>query len=201
MAKRIIELKSSGGIEPTIDMEYKLIEAIGTGDTSAFETLINRYRNSVLNFIYRYVGDRYSAEDLAQEVFLRVYSSAAEFEPRGKVSTWIFKIAYNLSLNEISRRKRLCLFADTEEEKEIEIRASNSFAFEELKETLMDYIQRLPEKQKAALLLRINEELSYSEIGNILSTSVSSVESLIFRARENLRKMIGGKQEDNSGSR
>ena len=199
--KRIPDLKNSGGIDPTIDAETKLIEAIGSGDTSAFETLIKRYRNCVLNFIYRYVGDRYSAEDLAQEVFLRVYSSAAGFEPRGKVSTWIFKIAYNLSLNEISRRKRLCLLADTEGEKEIEPRAPNSFAGEELKETLMDCIQRLPEKQKAALLLRINEELSYSEIGNILSTSVSSVESLIFRARENLRKMLGGKPEDNSGSR
>jgi RNA polymerase sigma-70 factor (ECF subfamily) len=139
------------------------------------------------------VGDRYSAEDLAQEVFLRVYSSAAEFQPRGKVSTWIFKIAYNLSLNEISRRKRLCLFADAGGDKEVEPIAPNPSAGEELRETLMDIIRRLPEKQKAALLLRVNEELSYSEIGNILSTSVSSVESLIFRARENLRKMLGGK--------
>jgi RNA polymerase sigma-70 factor (ECF subfamily) len=184
-----------------IDMEYKLIEAIGTGDTLAFETLIKRYRNSVLNFIYKYLGDRFGAEDLAQEVFLRVYSSAAGFEPRGKVSTWIFKIAYNLSLNEILRRNRLCLLADTVEEKGIELRAPNSFEGDELKETLMDCIQRLPEKQKAAMLLRVNEELSYSEISNVLSTSVSSVESLIFRARENLRKMLREKPEDNSGTR
>jgi RNA polymerase sigma-70 factor (ECF subfamily) len=146
------------------------------------------------------VGDRYSAEDLAQEVFLRVYRSASEFEPRGKVSTWIFKIAYNLSLDEIARMRRLCLLADTEGE-EVEPTAPNLLEGQELKQTLMDCVQRLPEKQKAALLLRVNEELSYSEIGRILSTSVSSVESLIHRARGNLRKMLGGILEDNSGSR
>jgi RNA polymerase sigma-70 factor (ECF subfamily) len=185
-------------------MDRRLIEAVGTGDALAFEKLIEKYRTSILNFIYRYVGDRFTSEDLAQEVFLRVYSSAADFEPRSKVSTWIFKIAYNLSLNEILRRGRLCVLADTVEEVEkrgIEVRAPDFLEGNELRETLMDSIRILPEKQRAALLLRVNEELSYSEIGDVLSTSVSSVESLIFRARENLRKVLRGKQEDNSGSR
>ena len=195
------ELSSSDGIDPKIDSEYKLIEAIGSGDISAFEKLIQKYRNSVLNFIYKYLGDRFGAEDLAQEVFLRVYSSAAEFEPRGKVSTWIFKIAYNLSVNEILRRKRLCLIADTVEGKGIELAAPNPVDGLELKEILLDAVARLPEKQKAALLLRVNEELSYSEIGSVLSVSVSSVESLLFRARENLRKMLGENVEGKSGSR
>lgn len=146
-----------------------------------------------MNFIYRYVGDRFAAEDLAQEVFLRVYRSAAGFEPLGKVSTWIFKIAYNLSVNEILRRKKLCNLPDTlgvVAEKRIEPEAPDSFEGNELREAMMDSIRLLPENQRAALLLRVNEELSYSEIGKVLSTSVSSVESLIFRARENLRKML-----------
>ncbi|MGO9315544.1 MAG: RNA polymerase sigma factor [Syntrophobacteraceae bacterium] len=197
----MVDLSSSDGIDPKIDSEYKLIEAIGSGDIPAFEKLIQKYRNSVLNFIYKYLGDRFGAEDLAQEVFLRVYSSAAEFEPMGKVSTWIFKIAYNLSVNEILRRKRLCLIADTVEGKGIELAAPNPVDGLELKEILMDAVARLPEKQKAALLLRVNEELSYSEIGNVLSVSVSSVESLLFRARENLRKMLGENVEGKSGSR
>ncbi len=142
------DLSSSDGIDPKIDMEHKLAEAIGTGDSLAFELLIKKYRNSVLNFIYKYLGDWFGAEDLAQDVFLQVYSSAAEFEPRGKVSTWIFKIAYNLSVNEILRRKRLCLLADTVEEKGIELTAPNPLEREELEESLMDSIQRLPEKQK-----------------------------------------------------
>ena len=157
-----------------------------------------------MNFVYRYVGDRFSAEDVAQEAFLRVYRSAARFEPMGKVSTWIFEIAYNLSVNEISRRKRLCHFSDTlgeVVEKGIEPEAPDALEGDELREAMMDSIRRLPEKQRAALLFRVNEELSYSEIAKVLSTSVSSVESLIFRARENLKKMLKGKQEDNSGSR
>jgi len=194
------DLSSSDGIDPKIDIEFKLVEAIGTGDSLAFERLIKKYRNSVLNFIYKYLGDKFGAEDLAQDVFLQVYRSAAEFEPRGKVSTWIFKIAYNLSVNEILRRKRLRLLTDNVEEKGIELTAPNSLEREELEESLMDSIQRLPEKQKAALLLRVNEELSYSEISNVLSASVSSVESLIYRARENLRKMLRERLEDNSGS-
>ena len=176
--------------------EYELIEAIGNGDALAFERLIKMYQGSVLNFIYKYIGDRFTAEDLAQEVFLRVYRSAAEFEPRGKVSTWIYKIAYNLSVNEVLRRKRMCVLSDAIEEVEgkgLELKAPSPFKSPELKDALMEFIQRLPDKQKAALLLKVNEELSYAEIGNVLSTSVSSVESLIFRARENLRKMLRNK--------
>ncbi len=179
------------------DPDYKLIEAIGIGDSKAFEALINKYRNPVLNFIYKYLGDRFGAEDLAQEVFLRVYRSAADFEPRGKVSTWIFKIAYNLSVNEIMRRKRICLLADSADEETGEPGARNSVTpsdlleEQELKDKLIAAIRRLPEKQRAALLLRVNDELSYSEISDVLSTTVPGVESLIFRARENLKKMLG----------
>ena len=95
------------------DDEYKLIKAIGAGNVHAFEKLIKKYQNPVLNFIYRYMGDAFGAEDIAQEVFLRVYRAASEFEPRGKVSTWIFKIAYNLSVNEILRMRRFCRIEET----------------------------------------------------------------------------------------
>ncbi len=171
------------------DSEYKLIGAIGAGDALAFETLIKRYQGPVLNFIFKYMGDRFGAEDIAQEVFFSVYQAASEFEPRGRVSTWIFKIAYNLSVNEILRRGRLCSITDIDDHG-FELAAPDHAGAKEVEEELMDSIQRLPGKQKAALLLRVNEGLSYSEIGNVLSTSVSSVESLIFRARENLRKML-----------
>ena len=185
-------------------MDHKLIEAIGTGDAMAFEVLIRKYQASVLNFVYKYVGDRFTSEDLAQEVFIRVYRAAAEFAPKGRVSTWIFKIAYNLSLNEVLRAKRMCRLSDTVEEVEergIFPGSHDPFQESELREELIDSIQRLPENQRAALLLRVNEDLSYAEIGEVLSTSVSSVESLIFRARENLKKILGKKQGDNRGSR
>jgi RNA polymerase sigma-70 factor (ECF subfamily) len=135
------------------------------------------------------MGDRFGAEDIAQEVFLRVYRAASEFEPRGKVSTWIFKIAYNLSLNELLRRSRFCPITDIGDHG-FELVEPNHTGCKELEEEVMDAVRHLPEKQRAALLLRVNEGLSYAEIGNTLSTSISSVESLLFRARENLRKIL-----------
>jgi RNA polymerase sigma-70 factor (ECF subfamily) len=180
---------AGAGPFPGSDTDYELIEAIGEGDSLAFETLIRRYQKPVVNFVYKYLGDRFGAEDIAQEVFVRVYRSAAGFEPKGKVSTWIFKIAYNLSMNEILRRRRFCLLSDVEEETGGEPAAPSLVEGEELKEALMDSIRRLPEKQRAALLLKVNEGLSYLEISSVLDVSVSSVESLLFRARENLKKL------------
>ena len=170
------------------DREYELIRAIGAGDVSAFEMLLERYRGPVLNFIFKYTGDRFGAEDIAQEVFLRVYRAAPGFEPRGRVSTWIFKIAYNLSINEVLRGKRFIRADENIERYESRGQESNEEAREELEQLVMSEVLRLPDKQRAALLLRVNEGLSYTEIGNVLSISVSSVESLLFRARENLRK-------------
>ena len=184
-----------GGSFAKADREYELIKAIGAGDILAFEMLIKRYRDPVSNFIFKYMGDRFGAEDIAQEVFLRVYRAASEFEPRGKVSTWIFKIAYNLSLNEVLRRSRFCPITDIDDHG-FELEEPNHTGRKELEEEVMDAVRHLPQKQRAALLLRVNEGLSYAEIGNILSTSISSVESLLFRARENLRKTLIGRSEE-----
>ncbi len=184
-----------GGSFPKADREYELIKAIGAGDILAFEVLVKRYRDPVSNFIFKYMGDRFGAEDIAQEVFLSVYRAASQFEPRGKVSTWIFKIAYNLSLNEVLRRSRFCPIADIDDHG-FESAAPNDTGRKELEEEVMDAVLHLPQKQRAALLLRVNEGLSYAEIAGILSTSISSVESLLFRARENLRKTLIGRSEE-----
>jgi RNA polymerase sigma-70 factor, ECF subfamily len=186
------DLNSLAGADqfPEADTDCRLIQAVGKGDSRAFETLIRRYQNPVVNFIYKYLGDRFGAEDLAQEVFLRVYRSAPNFEPRGRAATWIFRIAYNLSMNEIVRRRKFCLVTDIDCEEGNEPPAPSQIEAKELKEELMDSIRRLPEKQRAALLLKVNEDLSYSDIARVLDVSVASVESLLFRARENLRKML-----------
>ncbi|MGO9556459.1 MAG: RNA polymerase sigma factor [Syntrophobacteraceae bacterium] len=189
------DMAGCGGSFPKADREYELIKAIGAGDILAFEVLVKRYRDPVSNFIFKYMGDRFGAEDIAQEVFLRVYRAASQFEPRGKVSTWIFKIAYNLSLNEVLRRSRFCPIADIDDHG-FESAAPNDTGRKELEEEVMDAVLHLPQKQRAALLLRVNEGLSYAEIAGILSTSISSVESLLFRARENLRKTLIGRSEE-----
>ncbi|MGO9017745.1 MAG: RNA polymerase sigma factor [Syntrophobacteraceae bacterium] len=193
--KNLNDPADCGGSLREADREYELIEAIGAGDIPAFETLIKRYRDPVLNFIFKYMGDRFGAEDIAQEVFLRVYRAASEFEPKGKVSTWIFKIAYNLSLNEVLRRSRFCPITDIDDHG-FEPAEANPSGLKELAEEVMDAVRHLPEKQRAALLLRVNEDLSYAEIGNILSASIPSVESLLFRARGNLKKILIGRSEE-----
>lgn len=173
------------------DPDFALVEATARGDRKAFEALVRRYQEPLLNFIYRYVGDRSTAEDLAQEVFIRVFQAAARFEPRARVSTWIFKIACNLSMNEVKRRRRM---AAVDLETVVEFLPPPDFghaADRELKVDVMTAMGQLPEKQRAALLLRANEGLSYQEIAEVMELSVPGVESLLFRARRNLKQMLG----------
>jgi len=178
------------------DSDHALIKAIGNGDHLAFERLVQRYQHRVLNFIFNHTGDRHTAEDLAQEVFMRVYRASSDFEPRGKVSTWIFKIAHNLCLNEAKRFMRSERLHRTLHAQGIGAGgyvSSQGVERHEYERDLMHALEGFPDNQRAALLLRVNEGLSYAEISRVLSVSVSSVQSLIFRARTRLRQ-IWGKQ-------
>jgi RNA polymerase sigma-70 factor, ECF subfamily len=179
------------------DLDHELMRAIGDGDSLAFERLVTRYQSSVYNFIRRHIGDRHTAEDLTQEVFFRVYRAASEFESRGKVRTWIFKIAFNLCLNELKRMRRLRGLHDSltaQAMLEAEGSSAGVVCHRELEEEVLSAMRRLPESQRAALLLRAGEGLSYLEISKVLGVSVSSVESLIFRARSRLREALRKKE-------
>ncbi len=178
-----------------------LIKAIGEGNHQAFECLVKRYKNSLFNFTYRYLGDRPSAEDLTQEVFLRIYCSAQKFEARtgAMASSWIFKIAYNLSMNEIKQRRRYTRLYDDIYNKNQESAGQpvlGPLEKQELKDNIMSELRRLPENQRAALLLRTSEGFSYREISEILGVSISSVESLIFRARKHLKRCLKRKGKE-----
>lgn len=174
-----------------VDPDLALVDAIGRRDHEAFQSLVKRYQRPLLNFITRIIGDRPMAEDLTQEVFLRIYHAAPRFEAKTKVSTWIFRIAYNQAITEIGRRKRHQDLGEALRERRQgggDGRFSEPAASYELAQEITPALDRLPENQRAALLLRINEELSYREIGEILGVSVQSVESLLFRARTNLKR-------------
>jgi RNA polymerase sigma-70 factor (ECF subfamily) len=177
------------------DPEHDLIKAVADGDHEAFERLVKRYRNPLCNFVFRYLGDRAAAEDITQEVFMRVYRYASRFVPQARVSTWVFKIARNLSLDEIKRRQRLHLDEHERGSRRQSAGAAPAAvaAGSDLDRTVMDALAELPENQRAALLLRVNEALSYREIAEVLGLSVSSVESLIFRARQQLRGALATK--------
>jgi RNA polymerase sigma-70 factor, ECF subfamily len=183
------------------DPEFDLIMAIADGNEEAFEQLVRRYQKPVMAFVHRYIGDVHLAQDLAQEVFLQIFQAAPRFKPKGMVSSWVFKIAYNRSANELKRRKRMHQF-------QAEILSGDRDIWggpltdpraeartRELEEQLTAALVELPEKQRAALLLKVNQGLSYREIGKVLAVSVASVESLIFRARSRLKQLAGASME------
>lgn len=173
--------------------EFNLIRAIGNGDQEAFKSLIVRYQKPLLNFIYRYVGDRHTAEDLTQEVFLRVYQAAPRFEPRARVSTWIFKIAVNLCINELKMdQRRSKLVQDLRETADLNAHSTLGATVEnrEMEQRIMEALNNLPQSQRIAIILKLFEGMSYKKIATITETSVSSVESLIFRARTRLKQLL-----------
>jgi len=174
------------------------------GDISSFEELIKRYKKSVINIIYRFLGDRDEAENLALEVFLRVYKSVKRYRARAKFTTWLYKIAVNLSLSELKKkRKHFSISLNTPIIKDkggfrelIDDVADPSPPPEKILEEkernflIKKAISLLPPGQRMAVILRIYEELSYKEISKILDCSVKSVESKLYRARTNLKKKL-----------
>ncbi len=178
------------------DPEFDLIRAIAGGEDAAFEELVKRYQAPIITFIYRHIGDLYSAHDLAQEVFLRIFQAAPRFEPKARVSSWVFRIAYNLCANELKRRKRMADFHARISREDLDAlgRPLKNHRAEagvrEKEDRLTTALRELPENQRAALLLKVKEGLSYREISTILDVSVASVESLIFRARSRLKQLV-----------
>lgn len=175
--------------------DLDLIKSIQNGDVRAFELLVERYKNPLLSFIFRMLRDHSAAEELVQEVFLKVYQALPRFKvmPDAKPSSWIFKIAYNLSINEKKRRMRLTQFkkkALEHQDEKIKKESLEPIRIKELENEVAFSLNKLPERQRAALLLRVNEDLSYREISEVLNVSVSSVEALIFRARKYLKEHL-----------
>jgi RNA polymerase sigma-70 factor (ECF subfamily) len=202
-------LETTGGVMDSLESkpvaeespDVALIMATGEGDHRAFERFVTRYQNRIYNFITGYIGDRYAAEDLTQEVFLRVYGSSQRFRPVSKVSTWVFRIAYNLCMNEIRRRIRARDFHKNYRQWNEDFAVpSGSDPIErlEIEKILNTALGDLPERQRAALLLRVNEGLSYAEIGSVLSVSIPSVESLLFRARQSLKRKLDRRDKADS---
>ena len=180
--------------------DVQLMLGVKQGDEASFELLLQRYRRPLCHFLNRMVRDAAQAEDLAQEVFLRVYRARREYEPSAKFTTWLFRIATNLALNSLRdgrhRQSEISLDAPAESqdgsEMPIEVADGAPVVEEQLVERdRVEVVRRaifaLPEKQRAAVLLHKYQELDYDEIARILGCSVSALKSLLFRAYETLR--------------
>ncbi|MDT5295090.1 MAG: hypothetical protein QOJ76_1970 [Acidobacteriota bacterium] len=191
--------------EPVGEMtDHRLLEATKTGDEAAFGEIVRRYRNQITNYVYRMTGDYDLGVDLAQETFMRVYAAAERYQTSYAFSTYIYRIATNLAISELRRRKRRRLVSLTSFFRERES-ASDSCELE-IKDTLplqdvtvvederrsavARAIATLPEKYRAPLVLRDVEERSYEEIARILGMNEGTVKSRINRGRTFLRDKL-----------
>jgi RNA polymerase sigma-70 factor (ECF subfamily) len=185
-----------------LDPDAALMLRVKQGDVAAFTELVEKYKQPVMNVIYRTLRDATEAEDLAQNVFVQVYKSAARYKNTAKFTTWLFTIARNLCLNEIRRRSRHpaeSLDVPHPEQEDQPLRQfedkktfapTESLLHGELEEKIQEALAELPENQRTAILLCRQEELSYEEIAEVLDCSVSAIKSLIHRGRETLKEKL-----------
>jgi RNA polymerase sigma-70 factor (ECF subfamily) len=180
--------------------DVQLMLDVKAGDEASFELLLRKYRSPLVNFLYRMVRDTAVAEDLAQEVFLRVYRAREDYAPSAKFTTWMFRIATNLALNSVrdNRHRQMEISMDQpadsgeEDSRGLEVPDRAPSVEQELvarsrAEMILKAIHALPEKQRAAVLLHKYQELDYDEIARVLECSESALKSLLFRAYETLR--------------
>ena len=185
-----------------MDPDAALMLRVKQGDTTAFVQLMDKYKQPVLNVVYRMLRDATEAEDLAQNVFLQVYRSAHRYRVTSKFSTWLFTIVRNLCLNEIRRRSRHRAESmnasrpDQEDEPWQQFEDKKGFLpteillHGELEEKIQEALAELPETQRLAILLCRQDELSYEQIAKVLGCSLSATKSLIHRGREALKERL-----------
>ncbi len=178
--------------------DTELMMRVKEGDEEAFQKIVEKYQRPITNLCFQYTGNQQDAEELAQDVFIRIYHAAASYEPRAQLSTYLYRIAVNLSLNRIRNRrnKRFVSFDflhKGNEHSPISVERNNPDALLEQKEKqkiIWDAIHTLPSSQQTAVILKQFQGLSYEEIANTMNCTVSSVESRLHRAKKNLQKKL-----------
>ena len=197
MAERV--RTNIGVAAAALDFDTELMLRVKEGDGASFGTLLEKHRSSVVHFLFRMVQNHAVAEELAQEVFLRVYRSRGTYEPTAKFTTWLFRIATHLALNALrdGKNERLQERLD-DDTSELPVRqvsdrrpsVEQSMLYQAKMEEIRRAITALPDKQRAAVLMHKYEEMEYSQIAKVLSCSESAVKSLLFRAYETLRARL-----------
>jgi RNA polymerase sigma-70 factor (ECF subfamily) len=194
-------MAQSIGLETTLSFgDNALISSHLEGNEYAFQVLVERYQDKLVNYIYNLVGDYEQAVDLGQETFIRVFKHAHRYHAKYQFSTWIYRIATNLALDEIRRRKRRSrsftyrLFFQ-QEEQDIPLEHDGpspecSLDRKEQIQLLQTALKSLPEKYRLVFVLREVQELSHEEVGKVLKLSVGTVKSRLHRAKKLLRQKL-----------
>ncbi|MBI3848246.1 MAG: sigma-70 family RNA polymerase sigma factor [Planctomycetes bacterium] len=179
-----------------------LMLGLQKGDTAAFEILLRRHQEPILNLAYRFLGDRDEAEDLTQDVFLRLYRARASYRPDAKFTTWLYRIASNACLNALRARKGRRamslegLAADGRNATPIQIEDTKASAppvallRDEMGERIRGIVDGLPDAQRLAIVLNKYQDLSYEEVAEAMDLTVMAVKSLLFRARERIKERL-----------
>lgn len=170
--------------------DAELMARLGQGDMVSLGELASRHQGRVISLAYRLLGDWHRAEDIAQETFLRVREAASKYAPQAKFTTWLYRIAYNLSIDQQRRGRNDPASLEAIEAEPEGASASASVEKSELAELVRKAVGRLPERQRTAVVLHRYEGLSHAEIGEVTGWSRSAVESLLVRAYENLRESL-----------
>jgi len=188
-----------GAVAAALDYDAELMLRVKEGDGASFGVLLDKHRVSVIHFLHRMVQNQAVAEELAQEVFLRVYRSRSTYEPTAKFTTWLFRIATHLALNSLRDGKnersqeRLDDGSNDLPVRQVSDRrptVEQSMVYQARLDEVRRAVAGLPEKQRAAVLMHKYEEMEYSQIAKVLSCSESAVKSLLFRAYETLRARL-----------
>ena len=190
------------------DPDNELMKRVGSGDKAAFKQLVQRNQRVVTGIIYRYTGNHHEVEDLAQDIFLKVYKAAPRYVPRAQFKTWLYKIVANHCFNYFRSQKRRSFITsynesfpeednpplhDAEAQKK---QPEHILQQEEMRTALTAALSQLPDRQRMALILHRFEDLSYREIANVLECSLSAVESLLFRAMSSLKQKLNPNNPD-----
>ena len=187
----------AGGLTDT-----ELMLRLKAGDDSAFDYLVEKFRRPLIGFMYRMARNQAVAEELAQEVFLRVYRSRQSYAAEAKFSTWLYRIATNLALNHVrdTRNERMLASVSLDEPDEesgrtLDVADHRRTAEEELvrqerMRAIRQCVEQLPERQRLAVVMHKYQEMDYREIAAVLKMSESAVKSLLFRAYESLRETL-----------
>jgi RNA polymerase sigma-70 factor (ECF subfamily) len=189
-------------------MEEKFIDQLKEGNLNAYKELLVQFTGRIYNTALGLMQNKEDAEDITQEVFVEIYQSVSRFNVRSKLSTWIYRITVSKSLELIrsrNRKKRTgILFSLFGKEDHLTVTSTSPFYHPGIKlenkeraAILFQAIEKLPVNQRAAFTLHKLEDLSYAEVAEVMGVSVSSVESLMFRAKQNLRKLLGNYYDQN----
>ena len=180
-------------------IDVALMLRVKTGDHAAFQELVERHQNMIIGTVAKMLGNASDAQDIAQQVFIRLWKSAPRYQRKAKFTTFLFTITRNLVFNESKKRSRRKTHSleEREEEHFSQIAADPSRTPDaetlqtELQAAVDAAINALPEKQRMAVILRRYENMPYEQIADVLETSVSAVKSHLFRARTELRESLG----------